>query len=309
MAATGRQKPHYLAITAIFWNEAPYLAEWIAFHRNQGVDHFFLYDNRSSDDYLSVLTPWIDAGIATVVRWDLDFAKRAQSLAYADCLERFGPQARWIAFIDLDEFLFAPDGSPLPVVLADYEEYPGIVVNWQVYGSSGLARKPAGLMIESFVRRAPTQWVRNRRVKSIVDPERAKAPLGVHFFAYRDGGLAVSETHASVQPRRSPQWRRHLERLLANAARLAFDPYAIWKSSQRRVSVRRLRINHYVTKSREEFDRRPRANPDRDAYFAFHDRNDVDDPILVAHAEQVRALLGGPISREEPAPIAPTARP
>lgn len=43
-------KHDYLSIGAIFKDEAPYLAEWIEFHRLVGVEHFFLYDNLSTDE-------------------------------------------------------------------------------------------------------------------------------------------------------------------------------------------------------------------------------------------------------------------
>jgi len=39
----------YLSICAIFKDEAPYLPEWIEFHRLVGVERFFLYDNGSGD--------------------------------------------------------------------------------------------------------------------------------------------------------------------------------------------------------------------------------------------------------------------
>ena len=38
-----------IAVCAIFKDEAPYLLEWLAFHKLVGVDLFFLYDNDSSD--------------------------------------------------------------------------------------------------------------------------------------------------------------------------------------------------------------------------------------------------------------------
>ena len=37
-----------IAACAIFKDEAPYLLEWLAFHRMIGVDLFVLYDNGSS---------------------------------------------------------------------------------------------------------------------------------------------------------------------------------------------------------------------------------------------------------------------
>src|SRR5207248_10986601 len=56
-----------LAICAIFKNEAPYLREWIEFHRLVGVSHFYLYRNGSTDDWEPVLRPYIGDGIATIV--------------------------------------------------------------------------------------------------------------------------------------------------------------------------------------------------------------------------------------------------
>ena len=38
-----------IAVCALFKDEAPYLLEWLAFHRMIGVDLFVLYDNGSSD--------------------------------------------------------------------------------------------------------------------------------------------------------------------------------------------------------------------------------------------------------------------
>ena len=129
----------------------------------------------------------------------IPLAQGGQGWAYADALERARCRTRWLAFIDLDEFLFSPGPTPLPAVLTDYEEHPGVVVNWQVFGSSGLRVKPDGLVIETFVARARTQWVRNRRVKSIVDPTRATRPIGPHFFEYAGGALAVTEDREPVR--------------------------------------------------------------------------------------------------------------
>jgi hypothetical protein len=37
-----------------------------------------------------------------------------QGWAYSDALERSRGRTRWLAFIDLDEFLFSPGPTPLP---------------------------------------------------------------------------------------------------------------------------------------------------------------------------------------------------
>ena len=64
------QQP-YLVACAIFRDEAPFLAEWIAFHRLVGVDHFFLYDNGSQDEPESVLAPFLAEGCVTLKPWPI----------------------------------------------------------------------------------------------------------------------------------------------------------------------------------------------------------------------------------------------
>lgn len=284
----------YLSVCAIFKDEAPYLPEWIEFHRLVGVEHFFLYDNLSADGARDVVEPWVRAGVVSISECSIPLAQGGQGWAYADALERARGRTRWLAFIDLDEFLFSPGATPLPDVLRDYEEHPGVVVNWQVYGSSGLTAKPDGLVIESFVQRARTQWVRNRRIKSIVDPARAVLPIGPHFFEYADGALAVTEGLQPVGVIGVDPWTRRMRRGLSRLPLIETDPYAIRQSSVKQVSVGRLRLNHYAVRSRREFEQKTaRHDSSRLAprYFAYHDRNEVHDPALVAYGARVRARL------------------
>jgi hypothetical protein len=220
---------------------------------------------------------------------------------------RSSEHARWLAFIDIDEFLFSPERDSLAKILPEYERYPGVVANWQVYGSSGLARKPPGLVIESYLTRARTDWARNQRVKSIIDPTRASAPQGPHFFEYHDGALAVTENHQPVRVIKSHTSVRRLRRALLQLPLAQTDPYAIRDpyaarhSSVKEVSVRRLRINHYAVKSREEYaEKVARHTPPEGSnpasriaplYFAYHDRNEFHDALLIRYAHQVRSRL------------------
>jgi glycosyl transferase family 92 len=292
--------PSYLAIGAIFRDEAAYLAEWIAFHRLVGVDHFFLYDNGSADAPESILAPFLDEGCVTLVPWPVPFHHHAAREAYANCLERARGHVRWLACLDIDEFLFAPEAWSLRPVLREFEPYPGIVVRWQVYGSSGHLERSEAPVIGRFTRRAATDWIRNRRVKSIVDPIRTVRPVNVHHFEYRDGALAVTERKEPVRVTARPRFKKRLRRLygLFGRAVTRFDPYASTDIDNRVVAVERLRINHYPVKSREEFERKARLKKekkryDRLDYFAYHDRNEVLDPVLSRYLP----ALEGPLSR------------
>jgi hypothetical protein len=213
----------YLSVCAIYRNEAQYLREWIEFHRLVGVERFYLYDNLSTDDHREVLAPYVEQGVVEPAHWP---ETPGQITAYDDCLKARRRETRWIAFIDLDEFLFSPTGRRVSDVLAEFEDAPGVVANWAVFGPSGHVSRPDGLVIENYVRRTDDPGF-NHQVKSIVNPRRVANFCGPHFFTYRDG-FAVDENGNPVKPRNVTD----------------------------SVSFERLRVNHYATKSQQEFEQK-----------------------------------------------------
>lgn len=147
-----------LSICAIFRNEAPYLEEWINFHLQQGVEHFFLINDASTDDYLEALAPFLRKGNVTLVsskKWD-------QVFEYNRVLKKYGKRTKWLAYIDIDEFLFSPNGESIPDALKELEQYSSVWVGWKIYGSSGHIEEPAGV-IRNFLECA--QWPANQQEK------------------------------------------------------------------------------------------------------------------------------------------------
>lgn len=286
----------YLSAVAAIKNEAAYLDEWLAFCVLEGVEHVLLYDNSSTDNTKEVLQPWITAGIVELFDWPVHWKDGAQTKAHLDALSRLRGRTRWAAFIDPDEYLFSPTGTTLPEVLRHYERYAGVVVNWQCYGSSGHKRRPAGLTIEEFTRRARISWARNRRVKTIVNPNLATAPRSGHLFDVKRGQSLVTEDFKPVRVVRSKNGRRRLRHLAARFPYLFADPYAVMRPSPEQVSVSQLRINHYVTRSEEELgskykDRDTMLGRDRRSHARYHDRNEVEDDVLVPKARRVREII------------------
>ncbi len=58
-----------LSIGTIFKDEAKWMKEWIEYHLLIGVEHFFLYNNDSTDNYAEVLDPYIKKGIVELIPW------------------------------------------------------------------------------------------------------------------------------------------------------------------------------------------------------------------------------------------------
>ena len=51
---------------------------------------------------------------------------------------------RFMGFLDADEFIIMKDPSipDLPSLLERFEDYGGLVLNWRLFGSSGLLTRP-----------------------------------------------------------------------------------------------------------------------------------------------------------------------
>lgn len=286
----------------VFKNEAPYLEEWLAFCLLEGVEHVLLYDNGSTDNPGGVLQPWIDAGFVELFDWPLHWKNGAQTKAFQNALTKLRGRSRWTAFIDIDEYLFSPTGNSVADVLRQYEDHAGVIVNWQCYGTSGHKTRPKGLTIESYTKRARTTWARNRRVKTIVDPSLAVAPQSAHLFKVQEGHTLVTDDFQPISVIRKANGRRRLRHLAALLPYLPFDPYSKTEPSIAHVSVTNLRINHYVTRSEEEMplkykDRDTMRERDRRSHARYHDRNEVEDPILATRAERVREIIASVHSR------------
>ena len=97
-----------LAVCAIAKNEGPYFKEWLDWHIGQGVEKFYIYDNESTDCTREVLAPYIESGIVEYIYYP---GYRRQIAAYDDCIDRHRFDTRWLAFIDLDEFIGSGDGK------------------------------------------------------------------------------------------------------------------------------------------------------------------------------------------------------
>lgn len=144
------KKKYNTSICAIFKNEAPYLKEWIEFHRIIGIDHFYLYNNFSNDDFNNILKTYIDKGIVTLINWEIP---QGQMSAYKNCVETYSYETKWICFIDLDEFIVPNKVDNIYDFLIKFEKNrPYILCYWKNFTSSGyLKRNINQLVIEDFI--------------------------------------------------------------------------------------------------------------------------------------------------------------
>lgn len=173
--------PHEISIMAVFQNEGPYLKEWIDYHLLLGVDHFYLYNHNSTDSFMEVLVPYIEKGIVDYV--DYSCPGFPQREAFVLALARVKNQTKWLALIDVDEYILPLKHDNLKEFLSEYEAYGGVSINWQCFGTSHVSSIPPGeFMIEHLTFKALPEFRMNTCVKCIVRPERIKEVVSLHSF-------------------------------------------------------------------------------------------------------------------------------
>ena len=138
---------YYLSVCAIAKNEGPYFKEWIEWHRKQGVEKFYIYDNESTDCTKDVLQPYIELGL---VEYTYFPGQKRQLAAYDDCFERHRLDTRWLAIIDLDEFIVPMKDDTISDFLRGMEKFSVVEINWLIYGSGGAKNKEPGEVMERF---------------------------------------------------------------------------------------------------------------------------------------------------------------
>ena len=244
--------------------EAPYLIEWIAYHRALGIVTFLIGDNGGSDDTSELLQALEVAGL--IQRLDWRGETTIQVRFYVDAIPRMRGLVDICAVTDVDEFL-RPLGEhrDIPTAVSEIFARPEVsaaALSWVNYGSSGRDEPGEGLVIERFTQRAADDHDFNRVVKSMLRPERFSGVINPHVFALT-GGDYVDDRGEPVR------W----------AAAVATTERASWRN---------LRVDHFVVKSRNEFvvkARRGRADlpdgvKDRDGeFFAARNTNETYDPM------------------------------
>ncbi len=143
------KRTYHISLCIMFKDEKPYLREWIEYHRMMGVDHFYMYDNNSSDGFEAVTDPYEREGVVTLVRWPQE---HSQVACYEDCIKNFQSESDWIGFIDVDEFLVPVAEESLAGFLDKFSNRPAVLIYWRFFGSGGmLERDTSRLVMEDFV--------------------------------------------------------------------------------------------------------------------------------------------------------------
>lgn len=152
-----KDKKYKFCIMAIFKNEQYYLEEWITYHLNQGISHLYLYSN---DDKLYNY-PYLDKYIKyiTLIPWTDKKNKPGTTIqreAYHHCVTNYGNECQYLMMLDIDEFISPTVKNERVIDIMnslDNKNTKAIKVQRYNFGSNGHKTKPIGPVINNYFKR------------------------------------------------------------------------------------------------------------------------------------------------------------
>jgi hypothetical protein len=135
---------YYLSVLSIFKNETINLKLWLEHYIWQGVEHFYLIDNGSTDEPLSILQEYINNGIVSYFY----LPKKHNQVNYYQNIfdnEELNKKTLWLAICDLDEFFFGVDQILASKIKSLENNFDYILCNWKMFGSGGHIKQPTDI--------------------------------------------------------------------------------------------------------------------------------------------------------------------
>jgi hypothetical protein len=285
-------------------NEAPFLLEWVAYHKAIGFDDIVICSNPSNDGTEEVLAALAAAGEITHLQATVPTGASPQYMATQAFEREVGfRDGDWYLWLDADEFLNVHVGDRSVGALIDAMGDKQIaLINWRIFGSSGHKAFPGRFISEDFTGAADPSFDRNAALKAIFRYSKAIrgfARHGIHRpLIAKNGDLRFEDVLVGSGKTASPGGRAHRRWLngrdIVHTSRVYRDE-AGWALAQ---------VNHYIVRTKDFFALKrlrgrgymPRAKTDvnnrhNDEFFAQHDRNEAEDRTILHWQDQVSAEM------------------
>ncbi len=226
-------------------NEAPFILEWIAYHKSIGVDHFLVYTNDCTDNTNEMLDRLDELGHVTRRDnpWDPASGKKPQHEALKDAVkQRCYKDADWVLTIDVDEFVNIHVGEGTFADLFRASNYPNVIsFTWKFFGNKDIHEYVDRPVSEQFTVCAP-EFIPKPRLgwgfKSMFHKSSPYRRIGVHR------PLGIEDDEADQVRWVNGSGRAMPDMLLTNNG---------WRSTKRSLGYRLATLNHYILRSAESF--------------------------------------------------------
>lgn len=187
----------FLCVLAVFKNEGHAIDEWVRHYIREGVEHFYLIDNGSNDNFREKISKGDYKDNISLFH---DTRVGAQIDLYNTFMMPRINDTEWVIVCDLDEFMYGTRGRSIRDILKSIADsnIGGIEIPWTAYGSSGHVKQPNSI-VKNFKMRDDYSQEKKIEVKSIVKTNALEA-FRIHSHTYKHGYIIVNEKLQARNP-------------------------------------------------------------------------------------------------------------
>jgi hypothetical protein len=248
-AAYPPMEPHKLAsgssgnvIVGCMKDEAPYILEWVAYHRSMGVDNFLIYTNGCSDGTSEMLDRLQEIGVLQHRNNDNWKGNSPQQYALNQSLkEPVIINADWIIHIDVDEFMNVRTGNgTLDDFFAAVPDATNVAMTWRLFGHNGITRLNDDLVIDQF---------------DTCAPKFCPKPHTVWGFKTMFRNIGAYEKISCHRPNKLRDAFKSKVKWVNGSGQDMTKEAAEsgWRNSKKSIGYDLLQLNHYALRSAESF--------------------------------------------------------
>ncbi|MFT5616713.1 MAG: hypothetical protein ACI8Q6_004019, partial [Granulosicoccus sp.] len=223
-------------------DEAPYIVEWVAYHRAMGVDNFLIYTNGCSDGTSELLERLQDMGVLQHRSNDNWKGNSPQQFALNQSQkEPTIKNADWIIHIDVDEFMNVRTGNG---TLQDFfdavPDATNVAMTWRLFGHNNITRLADAFVVDQFDTCAPKYCPKPHTV------------WGFKTMFKNIGAYAKISCH---RPNKLDEAFRNKVRWVNGSGQDMTNEAADngWRNSRKSIGYDLLQLNHYALRSAESY--------------------------------------------------------
>ena len=265
-------------------NEAPYIVEWVAYHRAIGVDNFLIYTNDCTDGTAEILDRLQAMGVLQHRNNDNWKGNSPQQHALNQSQrEPVIRDAEWIIHIDVDEFINVRTGNgTLQDFLDHVPDATNVAMTWRLFGHNGVTQLSDDFVIDQFDHCAPAYCPK---------------PHTVWGFKTMFKNIGAYGKFSCHRPNRlNPEFEDKVRWVNGSGQDMTREAAKNgWRSSKKTIGYELLQLNHYALRSAESFlikRQRGRAlHVDRSIginYWIRMDWSDVRDVTIKRNVPRLR---------------------
>jgi glycosyl transferase family 2 len=223
-------------------NEAPYIVEWVAYHRAMGVDNFLIYTNGCEDGTSEILDRLQDMGVLQHRNNDGWKGNSPQQYALNQSLkEPVIRNADWIIHIDVDEFMNVRTGNgTLQDFFDKVPDATNVAMTWRLFGHNGVTDLADEFVIDQF---------------DTCAPKYCPKPHTVWGFKTMFKNIGAYEKISCHRPNKlDPKFSKKVRWVNGSGKDMTKEAAENgWRSSKKSIGYDLLQLNHYALRSAESF--------------------------------------------------------